>query len=90
MADIQTTVDAMPKKDTSPEVPVIELVPDPTLTAVQIQAVAKELAKHWEFGTSLHGCARRHGVPLKMIRKIHAALLSKQAADNPTVLEEVK
>lgn len=90
MADIKITVDAMPKKDTSPAAPVVEPVPDVELTAAQIQAVVKELAKPWEFGSCLHSYAVRHGIPLKVVRKIHTALLSKQTADNPTVLEEVK
>ena len=92
MADIQTTVDAMAKKDTSPEAPAADLTPppEPTLTAVQIQAVAKELAKPWAFGTCLHNYAVRHGVSMEAVLKIHAALLKKQASDNPVAVTEVK
>lgn len=89
MADIETTVNAMAKKDTSPPAPEPPVIADEVLAAVKIQAIVKELAQPWFYGTALHTYARRHGVQRKTIIKIYKVLKAKQAADAPVQIEEV-
>jgi hypothetical protein len=81
MADITTTINGMPKKDTSPTPPDAVVKPPVVLAATKIKEIAIELAQPWQYGDALHRFAKKHGVPLAQVKEIAAALKAKQVAD---------
>lgn len=91
MADIKITVDAMAKKDILPEKPVVPEMSLSDVPALKIQAIAKELAQPWIYGTALHRFAKLHDVPIQIIREIKAAVGNKAStfvvAEEPTEIK---
>ena len=90
MANIKTTVDGMPKKDLVFDVPIVDAVSLSDVSAVKIQAIAKELAQHWKYGTALHRFARIHDVSIQVVREISDAVKNKTATFASVESVEIK
>ena len=88
MADIKTTVDKMTKTALQPVTPEKPVAPVTTLTIAKIEAIARELAQPWKYGTALHRFARLHGVPLRAVREIRDAMDNKVATFEPVEVPE--
>jgi len=93
MADIETTVNGMAKKDIIVEPPAPVTPAPASLAAAKIKAVAKEMARPWQYGDALHRYAKRHGIALSQAREIWGAVRRRIAGEGaksaePVVIEE--